>query len=124
MSFPDEAFDVIYCSHVLDDVPDDMRALRELNRVLRSDGWALILIPPVISETTIEGETITDPEERRLVLGDEGDARRYGRDFVNRLRDANFKVQVTEVLDLCSRETAIRMGLTSASGEIYHCTKL
>ena len=43
--FADEAFDVIVCYHVLEHIRDDRAALRELARVLRKDGRALIQVP-------------------------------------------------------------------------------
>ncbi|MEJ0067165.1 MAG: class I SAM-dependent methyltransferase [Caulobacteraceae bacterium] len=42
--FPDETFDVIYCSHVLEHVVDDRLAMREIRRVLKADGWAILLV--------------------------------------------------------------------------------
>jgi ubiquinone/menaquinone biosynthesis C-methylase UbiE len=51
LSFPNRSFDVIYCSHVLEHVPDDTAAMRELRRVLRPSGWA-ILQAPVLREVT------------------------------------------------------------------------
>lgn len=35
IQYPDGSFDVIYCSHVLEHVSDDKRAMRELHRVLK-----------------------------------------------------------------------------------------
>lgn len=45
MEYPDESFDVIYCSHVLEHVPDDRKAMREFRRVLKRSGWAILLVP-------------------------------------------------------------------------------
>ncbi|MGG3622445.1 class I SAM-dependent methyltransferase [Bacillus gobiensis] len=42
LDYPDETFDVIICSHVLERVPDDEKAMKELHRVLRNDGWAIM----------------------------------------------------------------------------------
>jgi len=39
IQFPSDTFDVIYCSHVLEHVPDNRRAIRELYRVLKPKGW-------------------------------------------------------------------------------------
>lgn len=44
IQFPDDTFDVIYCSHVLEHVPEDRRAMRELRRVLKKGGWAILLV--------------------------------------------------------------------------------
>ncbi|HET9403627.1 MAG TPA: class I SAM-dependent methyltransferase, partial [Burkholderiales bacterium] len=44
IEFADRSFDVIYCSHVLEHVPDDRRAMREFHRVLKEDGWAILLV--------------------------------------------------------------------------------
>ena len=55
---PDEQFDAVYCSHVLEHIPDDRRAMRELYRVLRPGGWALLQVP-VLHETTIEDQSVT-----------------------------------------------------------------
>jgi len=122
IAFPDESFDVIYCSHVLEHVADDRRALREFHRVLRRDGWAILLVP-VCAERTFEDPSIVDPEERLRVFGQEDHVRNYGPDYVDRLRDAGFKVQVTRIDDLVARPDALLMGLTPDSGEIYYCKR-
>ena len=36
--YRDNTFDVIYCSHVLEHVPDDRKAMREFLRVLKVGG--------------------------------------------------------------------------------------
>src|SRR5688572_6597966 len=45
IDMPDESFDVIYCSHVLEHIPDDHAAMSELWRILRPNGWAIIVVP-------------------------------------------------------------------------------
>ncbi len=51
IDFPDDSFDVIYCSHVLEHVPDDALAMRELCRVLRPSGWAILQVPILLART-------------------------------------------------------------------------
>jgi ubiquinone/menaquinone biosynthesis C-methylase UbiE len=42
---PDESFDVILCSEVLEHLPDPNNALRELSRLLKPDGQLIITAP-------------------------------------------------------------------------------
>ncbi len=117
-----QTFDVIYCSHVLEHVVDDRRAMREFFRVLKDEGWAILLVP-IGREKTYEDSSIVDPRERLRHFGQDDHVRIYGYDYVDRLREAGFDVKVTQVNDLVNENEAKRMGLTSASGEIYYCTK-
>lgn len=123
IEYPDDSFDVIYCSHVLEHIPDDVKAMRELRRVLKPDGWAILLVPTV-GEENYEDYSITDPAERLEHFGLEDHVRQYGRTgFVRRLESAGFTVEVTEVADRYDERQAIRMGLRGHVGEIYRCTK-
>jgi len=45
LPFPDESFDKILCSHVLEHVLDDRAVLDEIHRLLRPDGRAILAIP-------------------------------------------------------------------------------
>ena len=122
IKYGDESFDVIYCSHVLEHVEDDRRAMREFYRVLKKNGWAILLVP-ICGEKTFEDPSVVEPQERLRVFGQADHVRIYGPDYVDRLRGAGFKVKVTTVDDLFEKNDAIRMGLTPISGEIYYCTK-
>lgn len=68
IQYPDESFDVIYCSHVLEHVPDDRKAMQEFFRVLKKDGWAVLLVP-IVGELTFEDPSIVDPVERTKIFG-------------------------------------------------------
>ncbi|HXE61474.1 MAG TPA: class I SAM-dependent methyltransferase [Gemmatimonadaceae bacterium] len=118
----DDSFDVVYCSHVLEHVTDDRRAMAEMRRVLKRDGWAMILVP-ITADHTIEDPSITDPRERERVFGQHDHVRRYGPDFVERLEQAGLGVTVATVSQLVGAGDAVRMGLTAGAGEIYHCRR-
>ena len=122
IQYPDQSFDVIYCSHVLEHVQDDKQAMREFYRVLKKRGWAILNVP-ISSKKTFEDPSITDPKERLKAFGQEDHLRRYGPDYVDRLRDAGFTVKIIKVSDIVDDKKAEKMGLTAASGEIYYCTK-
>ena len=122
IQYPDESFDIICCSHVLEHVLDDRLAMREFYRVLKPKGWAILLVP-ITADETFEDPSIIDRRERLKLFGQEGHVRRYGPDYVDRLREAGFKVTINKVSDLFERDDAIFMGLNRTSGEIYFCTK-
>ena len=116
----DETFDVIYCSHVLEHIPEDRLAKRELARVLRSGGWGIIQVP-VIRDVTDEDTRVTDPAERERRFGQSDHVRTYG-DYAYRLREAGFDVRVDSYAKRLGPETADRYGLM-LNEDIYFCTK-
>ena len=38
--FEDECFDIVICNHVLEHVPDDRKAMVEIQRILKNGGFA------------------------------------------------------------------------------------
>jgi SAM-dependent methyltransferase len=121
IAYPDGTFDFVYCSHVLEHVADDRRAMREFRRVLKKDGRALLLVPIVGGAHTFEDSRITDPKERERVYGQHDHVRSYGADYVDRLKDAGLAVDVVTAKDLASVEDVARMNLGMAAGELYVC---
>lgn len=119
IQYPDNHFDVIYCSHVLEHVMDDKKAMREFLRVLKPSGWAVLQVP-IMAEKTIEDPSITDPEERLRVFGQHDHVRRYGKDYKDRLAETGFNVRVIHATDFATDEEIKKMRLGS---EIYYCTK-
>jgi hypothetical protein len=92
--YAENTFDVILCSHILEHIPDDRKAMSELHRVLRPGGWALILVPFQADRAeTFEDPTIVDPQERTRLFGQYDHVRVYGRDFTSRLECAGFTVR-------------------------------
>ena len=122
IQYANDSFDIIYCSHVLEHVQEDVLAMREIRRVLKHDGWAVLLVPITV-ETTYEDPTITDPIDRLREFGQEDHLRRYGNDYIERLRSAGLSVEMFRASDLVSNDDALRLGLGEAAGEIYHCRK-
>jgi SAM-dependent methyltransferase len=122
IQYPDKSFDVIYCSHVLEHVPDDRLAMRELLRVLKDDGWAILLVP-IVTDVTFEDPSITDPLEREKIFGQADHVRNYGNDYKQRLRESGFFVEVIYPQDFLTENEIVRMGITKAAGEIYLCTR-
>lgn len=121
IQYPDNSFDVLYCSHVLEHVPNDRKAMRELNRVLKPDGWAILMVPLAVDKT-IEDPVETSPAERERRFGRHDHVRHYGLDFKERLEKEGFKVEVTWATQLASSDDIYRMGL-SERGAVFFCRK-
>jgi SAM-dependent methyltransferase len=119
--FPDDSFDVILCSHVLEHIDDDRKAMRELRRVLRPGGWAILQVPVDGSrDATYEDPSVTDPIDRERLFGQSDHVRVYGRDYPDRLREAGFVVDIVPYVQLQGSEAARDSGL-DAREEVYHC---
>lgn len=122
IQYSDESFDVIYCSHVLEHVPDDKQAMREFCRVLKKNGWAILNVP-INGRKTFEDSTIVTPQERLKAFGQEDHVRWYGQDYIERLSASGFKVKTFKTNDLVSDSEAKKMGISAYNGAIYYCTK-
>ena len=118
---PGNSFDVIYCSHVLEHVLDDRKAIREFHRVLSPDGWAALLVP-ITAETTFEDPSITDAEERERLFGQDDHVRRYGLDFTDRLEEAGFHVRRVLGVEIAGGRNLVRMGI-KRNASVFACTK-
>lgn len=94
--FSDNSFDIIIANHILEHIPQDLLAMKEIYRVLKSDGAAILQVPySEKSETTIEEPFINDPEKQERLFGQKDHVRMYAlKDYVNRLKTAGFKVDV------------------------------
>lgn len=115
LRFPDGSMDIVVCNHVLEHVPDDHRAMSEIRRVLRPDGWALLLVLDLEGETVLdqtdEDLTVMSPEERQRRFGQEDHVRRYGWDYLNRLRTAGLEPEVVDPAKIFSAEVIERSRL-------------
>jgi len=94
LPFEDDSFDVIFCNHVLEHIPDDAQAMRELYRVMKKGGWGIFQVPQDVNRVhTFEDDTITDPAERTRIFGQYDHVRVYGLDYFDRLRQVGFEVE-------------------------------
>jgi ubiquinone/menaquinone biosynthesis C-methylase UbiE len=114
LAIRDQAFDVIVASHVLEHVADDRVAMRELLRILRPGGTALVMVPRDASRAvTFEDPTITTPEDRQAAYWQADHVRLYGRDFEDRLRAAGFEVEFVRPSLTTSASDVRRLGLAA-----------
>lgn len=93
--YPDERFDVFVCSHVLEHIHDDVAAMKELHRVLKTGGWGIVMVPINLGLKEIyEDNTITDKAGRWRHFGQDDHLRMYSKEgFIGRLKSVGFTVQ-------------------------------
>ncbi len=90
----DDRFDIIICNHVLEHIVDDEKAMKELFRILKPNGFAVLQVPfsPLL-DSTYEDETIVSEEDREMCFGQGDHVRIYGLDYINRLESSGFSVE-------------------------------
>jgi SAM-dependent methyltransferase len=91
-SYHDDSFDILIGNHIMEHIPDDQKAMREIYRVLKSSGQAILQVPfsSTIRET-IEEPDINDPAIQSALFGQMDHIRIYQLDdYLRRLRAAGF----------------------------------
>jgi SAM-dependent methyltransferase len=91
--YTDGSFDFVICSHVLEHVSDDGRALNELYRILAPGGRGIVMTPVAPEGSFDEDPAVTDERERwrRFAQGDH--VRLYDRSTLcSRIRNSGFEV--------------------------------
>jgi hypothetical protein len=97
--------------------------MREINRVLKAGGWAILQVPIDLNrEHTFEDWSIQEPDDRERAFGQFDHVRFYGRDYKDRLKAAGFKVTIDSFVESLSAHTIERFGLDPMEG-IYFCEK-
>ncbi|MCX6174640.1 MAG: class I SAM-dependent methyltransferase [Ignavibacteriales bacterium] len=112
MNLKYNSFDYVLCNHVLEHAPDDKIAMKEIYRVLKKDGTAIITIPINEKfETTYEDSNITSPQEREKHFGQWDHVRWYGVDVKRTLENIGFKVEMIRYAEKFSAEENRKFGL-------------
>ncbi|MEQ8928101.1 MAG: class I SAM-dependent methyltransferase [Fulvivirga sp.] len=121
--FDDQSFDLILCNHVLEHIPDDLRAMSELYRVLSNNGQGIFQVPLDYSKNhTYEDFKITDPKERKIAFGQHDHVRIYGKDYKDSLEKVGFNVEVNDFINQFTKAEKFKYGILK-SELIYYCGK-
>lgn len=113
---------LIWCSHVLEHIPADRQALREMFRVL-APGGLLVLQVPVRGDTTYEDPAVVSEAARLQAFLQEDHVRLYGLDLKSRAEDCGFTCDVLST-DTLPAEARIRYGLrTPLYRHVFVCRR-
>ena len=99
LSFADQSVDLLICNHVLQDISDDRAAMREIWRVLKHGGKAMLQVPlsPII-DSIKEHQGEKSQEECKKAYGQRFHKRVYNEDgFLNRLISCGFETYVYDI---------------------------
>jgi SAM-dependent methyltransferase len=122
--YPDGTFDWLFCNHVLEHVPNDAQALRELFRVLKPGGTAILQTPFAAGiDQTLDNSAEIDTDEKRIEFyGQEDHVRLYGRDLFERIRAAGFVLDLKKHADVLPDVDAARYGV-NPDEPLFLCRK-
>lgn len=122
VSVEDEAYDYFICSHVLEHVKDDKKALAELYRILKKDGIGIFLVPISLDAEHIDEEWGLSEEENWRRFGQGDHCRSYAKkEMIERLECAGFQVYSLGK-DFFGEDIFWECGLTDSS-VLYVLTK-
>lgn len=121
MAMADAAWDVIVCFHVLEHIPNDHAALTEIRRLLKPDGFALLMVP-IKGETTFEDPTVP-PERYEEVYGQDDHVRICGMDYEQRMVDSGLQVETIDIFTFFSSEILQRHALYGDDRYLFRVNK-
>lgn len=110
--FNDNSFDIIIANHILEHVPDDVSAMREIYRILKKDGIAILQTPysPKLDET-YEDDSIVSDIDREEHFGQNDHVRIYSeRDLFNKLTAVGFILDIHKSSEFFTKADARKYG--------------
>ncbi|GEM_PF-446687 len=122
IELPDGCMTLVWCSHVLEHVPNDRKALSEIFRVL-TPGGLLVLQVPIRGDTTYEDAAVVSEADRREKFLQEDHVRLYGLDLKGRVEECGFECEILSTLQLPEAEQILYALKTALYREVFVCRK-
>ena len=111
--YPDATFDFVIFNHILEHIPDYHKALKELFRVLKPNGIAILQTPySTILENNFEDRGINTDRLRTIVYGQEDHVRIFSeKQFLKSIKDTGFKLDIVKHNDYFNNQDAFYYGV-------------
>jgi len=115
INYPANSFDIVIANHVLEHVVDDRKAIREVSRVLRPGGLAILNIPfSCNNEFTWDDPGINSDYLKTQLCGQSDHVRLYGKDYFVRFAKCGLIPRIIESSSLFDQDEAIKFGFNPA----------
>ncbi len=115
IQFDDDSFDLIICNHVLEHIPEHKTAMKELNRVLKPGGTAILQTP--YSKTlkrTFQDENLNTDEDRLFFYGETDHFRIFSEEqFFEELESAGFRLKIVRNDEFFDKNESSYFGINS-----------
>jgi SAM-dependent methyltransferase len=111
---------LVWCSHVLEHIPDDRKALSEIHRVLEPGG-VLVLQVPISGELTHENPSVSSDHGRLVEFLQEDHVRLYGLDLKERIERAGFECELLTSAHLSAEERTRHAVDARFYREVFFC---
>lgn len=122
LSMKDYSYTLVWCSHVLEHIPNDRKAMQEIYRVLEPGGRAVVQVP-IYGQETYEDFSVTNANERIKHFKQHDHVRIYGMDIIVRLKSVGFNVNVLDITNI-EKSDIERFCLDwPESREVFVCTR-
>ena len=104
LSYANNSFDVVIGNHIMEHIPNDIKAMAEIYRVLKPGARAILQVPySAILSATIEEPEINDPQKQAALFGQKDHVRIYQlQNYLGRLQSCGFNVALIEYKDLAA----------------------
>lgn len=125
IKYKESEIDYIICSHVLGHVSDEVKAIKEMFRVLSPQGSAFVLtLIDTNNHKTFESDDADTPEKRLQYYSESDLVRLHGTDFNKRLEAGGFNVEVIDYRVILGDDICKKYCLGDGKRElIFKCTK-
>jgi len=114
--FPDNTFDIIICSHVLEHIIELDKAISELYRIMKHGAWAIVMVPILTDiKENYENNTLATPEDRLKYFGQDDHVRVFSKiGFVSILKKHRFSIKEFSI-DFFGKDTFLKNRITPKS---------
>ncbi len=107
---PDDEFDFVICYHILEHVKNDIKAMKELKRVIKPEGVCIIQTPFKPGDI-YENDAIKTDEERLIHFGQKDHLRIYSAEgLMNRLESVGFRTELRKYNEIENNRNGYKIG--------------